>query len=207
MSTVSRSRMSAEDRHAHFLEAARTLLREQGLEALTMERLAAACGVTKALPYRFFRNRDDVLVQLVDAGNAEFDVHLAEAMRGQSTFDDKIATLIRVWYEWIESGNDIPALQQARTADGELEARIAARNLVGVHYIADIILAHFRLDRRDALLAASVLGSSRHGFSSMLDVAGDHRRELLDAYVAMSVGAVRALAARATGQRASRARR
>jgi AcrR family transcriptional regulator len=57
-------RMRGDERRAQLLDAAATIVVEHGAGALTMERLAAATGVSKALPYKHFANSDEVLAEL-----------------------------------------------------------------------------------------------------------------------------------------------
>ena len=75
-------RLTGNERKTNFLAAAHALIRQRGLEALTMEGLAAHCNVNKALPYRHFANRDDVLVALFDHESSEFDAACEGNERG-----------------------------------------------------------------------------------------------------------------------------
>ena len=58
-------RGSKEDRREQLLDAAATLVVDKGLMGFTMEGLATAAGVSKALPYRHFANSESALLALL----------------------------------------------------------------------------------------------------------------------------------------------
>ena len=90
-------RLKAEDRRARFLDDAAKLIHEDGLEALTMENLAARSGVNKALAYRFFANRDKVLIALYGAENIAFDKLLNQNRANAFTLREEISALVNTW--------------------------------------------------------------------------------------------------------------
>src|ERR1700679_589292 len=63
------------------LEAARAILEEQDLSALTLRAVARRAGVSHAAPYRHFPNHEALLVELSLEGFAELR---AEIMAGAS---------------------------------------------------------------------------------------------------------------------------
>jgi len=162
-----------------------------------MERLASASGVTKALPYRFFKNRDDVLVALQIDDTARFDARLADAMAGAVDFETRLRTLVETWMTTLDSGDDAPALQHARTANGALEAARSARIIQAVKYIADLISEGRNIERKDALLAASVLVAGSQGLAAIWRQTRRSRSALIDTFVKMALGAVDAIETKA----------
>jgi len=75
------------------LEAARTILEEESLSALTLRAVARKAGVSHAAPYRHFPNHEALLVELSIEGFDELREALAEAAKAQGTECDKIATI------------------------------------------------------------------------------------------------------------------
>lgn len=59
-----RKRLNPEQRRAHLLEAAAHIVATEGTEALTMERIADAAGVSRALVYVYFDNTDEMLLAI-----------------------------------------------------------------------------------------------------------------------------------------------
>lgn len=189
-------RMTAEDRKATFLEAAGSIIRERGVQALTMEGLAAHCGVNKALPYRHFTNSDDVLVALYEKETEQFDARLAERLDGLKGFKPKLQALVQTWYDDVINGTGTPELQQTRTESGELEARRAVRIQIAVDFIADLIQESHEISRADAKLAASVLLAGSQGLSAIWGKSQSDDKKLIASFITMSIGAVKAISKR-----------
>ncbi len=75
------------------LEAARTILEEQSLEALTLRAVARKAGVSHAAPYRHFPNHESLLVELGVEGFGELKRDLSEAARAPGSESDRIANI------------------------------------------------------------------------------------------------------------------
>ncbi len=75
------------------LEAARAILEEESLAALTLRAVARKAGVSHAAPYRHFPNHEALLVELSIEGFDELREQLAEAAKASGTESDKIATI------------------------------------------------------------------------------------------------------------------
>lgn len=75
------------------LEAARTILEEESLAALTLRAVARKAGVSHAAPYRHFPNHEALLVELSIEGFDELREAIADAAKATGTESDKIATI------------------------------------------------------------------------------------------------------------------
>ena len=75
------------------LEAARTILEEESLAALTLRAVARKAGVSHAAPYRHFPNHEALLVELSIEGFEELREALVEAAKAPGSESDKIATI------------------------------------------------------------------------------------------------------------------
>ncbi|MEY4966072.1 MAG: hypothetical protein RL274_1655 [Pseudomonadota bacterium] len=73
------------------LEAARTILEEESLAALTLRAVARKAGVSHAAPYRHFPNHEALLVELSVEGFEELRRAIAEAAKAPGPESDKIA--------------------------------------------------------------------------------------------------------------------
>ncbi|NJN51121.1 MAG: TetR/AcrR family transcriptional regulator [Gammaproteobacteria bacterium] len=189
-----RKRLRPEERAEQFLLAAADIVRRDGTQALTMESLAAACGVNKALPYRHFSNRDAVLVALYKRQNDAFDLALAAEMQVARSFEDALRALVDTWSKQAASGAGLPALQEVRTSDGELETLRANRIQASVAYIAHMIGRYWDISKRDAILAASVLFAGSRGLTAIWDHTHAPRAALNESFIRMAIGAVKAVA-------------
>lgn len=75
------------------LDAARAILEEESLGALSLRAVARRAGVSHAAPYRHFPNHEALLVELASEGFAELRGELAEAGQAQGERADRIANL------------------------------------------------------------------------------------------------------------------
>src|ERR1700678_3368833 len=75
------------------LEAARAILEEESLAALTLRAVARKAGVSHAAPYRHFPNHEALLVELSIEGFDELRESLIEASRAHGNESDKIANI------------------------------------------------------------------------------------------------------------------
>ena len=65
------------------LEAARTILEEEGLAALSLRAVARRAGVSHAAPYRHFANHEALLVELATEGFIELRADIAGSVDTQ----------------------------------------------------------------------------------------------------------------------------
>ena len=75
------------------LDAARAILEEESLAALTLRAVARRAGVSHAAPYRHFPNHEALLVELSIEGFEELRESLVEAAKAQGSEPDKIANI------------------------------------------------------------------------------------------------------------------
>jgi AcrR family transcriptional regulator len=75
------------------LEAARYILEEQSLSALTLRAVARRAGVSHAAPYRHFPNHEALLVELGVEGFQELRQYIVEAAKISGPESDRIANI------------------------------------------------------------------------------------------------------------------
>ena len=75
------------------LDAARAILEEESLGALSLRAVARRAGVSHAAPYRHFPNHEALLVELASEGFAELRSELGEAAMTPGERADRMANL------------------------------------------------------------------------------------------------------------------
>jgi len=75
------------------LDAARAILEEESLGALSLRAVARRAGVSHAAPYRHFPNHEALLVELAAEGFAELRAGIAEAAQAPGAQQDRVASL------------------------------------------------------------------------------------------------------------------
>jgi AcrR family transcriptional regulator len=104
---------------------------EQGVAAVTMDGVAHLTGVTKALGYRYFTDRDDLLTALFDRETQIYVERLASEVGPQSSFEDWVRGALKYWCRRADERGELfmrlvrdcgPLAERARTnrkADAE----------------------------------------------------------------------------------------
>lgn len=190
-----RRRLNRVEREASLLEAAAKIVADEGVEGLTMEGLAARAGINKALPYRFFANRDEVLVALWERETSAFDAEIEAALAGTESLEAKLQAILGVWLDLLEAGGGaLGRLDAPGVGPPELERARQARAEAIVEFLAELLRAEYRLSERDAVTAAAVLGSGARGLAALAAHTGWPRKRLTATFVRLCIGAVGAVA-------------
>jgi TetR/AcrR family transcriptional regulator, fatty acid biosynthesis regulator len=118
-----RTRLEPEVRRGQILDAASRLVVEEGLAALTMERLGRDVGISKALVYNYYASRETLLEALLQREQDDLrDRGMAAALRAES-FEDLIRQTTRLYLEQVR---DRGALIATITADPTLAQSVEA---------------------------------------------------------------------------------
>lgn len=176
MTTMSapRRRLSREERREQLLDVASELVVEQGIGALTMERLAEWAEVSKALPYHHFRDSDDVLVALHDREVVLLATRVDQALGALTDDDDPVAVLVATYFQAVEDRGDILAL--VATAGSPVAKLAAPDPHVAQEFTADLLVTHLGLPRRKALLVTGlVVGAMTGAIQNVADELADRR--------------------------------
>lgn len=193
------SRLSAPERRTHFLDVTAQLVLQHGTEAVTMEAVAAAAGVSKGLGYAYFSNRNELLLTLLNRELGELQRRSEEQIREADDFEGRVRGSIRAWFDVMsERGALIGTLMQAHSIRGPLAERRRRYNQELQELYGALAEKEFGIPRPKAVAAAGILLS---GMTGMVDRwrAGDPRDLLEETYLEVVMGAVRALAAAAQG--------
>ncbi len=189
------------DRRDQLLDAAADLVAEIGVVGFTMEGLASAAGVSKALPYRHFANSDAALVALHDRELTHLASIILSAVDGLSDGDEILREAIRAYFDAVElrgdllnalagSGSPVPAMASApATRPGDLVTTLLARGY-GLRGKGARVLAGL-------VTAMAIAGSDSLG-------RGDAARSTVErTTVAAAQGAVRAVMDLSAGPKVS----
>ncbi len=191
---VPRKRLSGAARRETLLDAAAELIVTQGFDALTMERVAERVHVNKAMVYRYYANRDDLLVAVFDRANTRLDAVLQDSLRDAVTFEQKVHTIVSTYLDALDRNDLTITHMQGRNVGGPVVKSYQDRRLVAVlQFITELVTTHFNVEPARALTAAVVFSAGLSGLVEFGAVTGAHRRQLENDYVAMVAGAIAAL--------------
>lgn len=197
------ARLTRDERRAHFLDMAAEIITEQGADSVTMEGVAARAGVSKALGYRYFANRDDLLVALFDREMAILDQRISDAVLTAGNFEDGLRAIVCAWIDLIvERGGLLGSLQQSKLIEGPVEQRRIARQDGIDKFFAHLITSEYEVDPDDAVLVAATLVAGSAGAMRIWMSRGWSRDKIADRYLRLCLGAIRALALDGSAPRA-----
>jgi AcrR family transcriptional regulator len=143
------------------LDAARAILEERSLSALTLRAVARRAGVSHAAPYRHFPNHEALLVELGLEGFQELRGFIAEAAKVGGPESERIANIGAAYMRFVAkrpavarlmfgaqlpNRDKFPALGQAADAIGEEIGQVLHDTALGlavwsaVHGLAMLVL-------------------------------------------------------------------
>jgi AcrR family transcriptional regulator len=183
-------------RRDSLLDAAGVLVAAGDAAGVTMESVAAASGVSRALVYKHFANRHDLLAALFERESRLLHVQLTRAVAGAEGLEAKFRALVEGALAAQSSrGATFAALlnQGRRPADQRAVQR--RRDSATVRYFAAMAVTELGLEGRQAITGvqlalgaiALVLQQWRHRPTP------EYAEQLADAYVAFAMGGLRTL--------------
>ncbi len=189
-------RLSADERRETLLDVAKDLLDDGDPRAVTMGTVAERAEVTRALVYKHFDNRDDILAALYRREAAQLDREIRRAViDAPDGFEPKLRAFIASVLEAVGThGAFFAPLRSFGTGtDFRREQRSWDRRTLG--YFTSLAVRDLGVDDREARVALAVLFS---GISALLDRARirpgpEAWGELEDTYVRMTIAALRGL--------------
>lgn len=183
-------------RRDSLLDAAGALFAAGDAAGVTMETVAAASGVSRALVYKHFANRHDLLAALFDRESRLLHKQLTMAVAEATGLEAKFRALVEGALAAQSSrGATFAALLNQGRRPAAQRAVQRRRDRATVRYFADLAVAELGLEERQAITGvqlalgaiALVLQQWRHRPTP------EHAEQLADSYVAFSMGGLRTL--------------
>ncbi|MFZ5449576.1 MAG: TetR/AcrR family transcriptional regulator [Thermodesulfobacteriota bacterium] len=89
-------------RTREILAAARKLLEQRGLEALTMEEIAASAGVAKGTLYLYFQSKDELILALLSQVGENILRDVEAALQAPGTPPEKLTRMVEVLLDYLD---------------------------------------------------------------------------------------------------------
>lgn len=181
-----------EDRYHHgslrtaLLRRAEEVLRDEGVDALSLRQLARDVGVSHAAPSRHFPDKRALLDALAVAGFERLTDELERAGRRGRSFRGRVRAMAAAYVEFATTEADLLDLMfTGKHAPGASDALVAAGERLGESALGVIRDGQRSGDVRAGDPQRIALGvlSAVHGFASLAVsgmVPGDHDRALAD---------------------------
>src|ERR687885_366140 len=98
-----RKRLSAEDRRTAILDAALEVFSRHGYNGASIDEIAGAAGISKALIYEHFPSKKDLHVSLLERHVQEIFDRLAESAATSEPGEVRLRAGVDAFLEWVES--------------------------------------------------------------------------------------------------------
>jgi AcrR family transcriptional regulator len=191
------ARLPGEERRQHFLQVAAELISEKGVDAVTMESVAAAAGVSKGLGYAYFTNRNELLLEVLQSELDAFnDRVIAAVTAAGDTFEARVRAAVHAWFDALtERGALVSTLLQASQIRQPLKERRNSTFRRLESYWGHLAAKEFGVNEEAAVAIAAVLVAGMQGLLDRWVLAKDDRGMLEQVFVDFAMGGLRALAA------------
>ena len=90
-------------RRQQLLDTAAALLVGRGVDGVRVPDVAAAAGVTRPVVYKHFKNRQALIIGVVEDYMAELDASFAVALRGQRSLEDSMRAVLEATCDVLEA--------------------------------------------------------------------------------------------------------
>lgn len=190
------ARLPRSERREQLLDTAAALILDKGIEAVTMEGVAAAAGVSKGLGYAYFDNASTLLRALLEREVGTLNDRVREAFGREREFEPRLRAVIHAWFDHVEAnGILMGALLQATRNDGpHVEAR-NAYNRFNERWWADLAERELGVPNGRGQIATSIILSGLQGVVQRWTQCGDSRDELEEVFIRVAMGGLQNLRA------------
>jgi AcrR family transcriptional regulator len=154
-----RKRLSAEDRRQAILDAALEVFSRRGYNGASIDDIATAAGISKALIYEHFPSKKDLHVSLLERHVQDIFVRLAETADTKDPGDVRLRNGVNAFFEWAETHRDAFRLLFRDTFEPEVAGVLDRLQNQATGAIAALIAAEPALqaaDTDDAELALAI---------------------------------------------------
>jgi AcrR family transcriptional regulator len=152
--SATRSRLPRPEREGRILDAASREFDQHGFRGASMERIAEAAGITKALVYQYFGSKEGVYTAFVERGRAEMFAEIERAAAASP--DHPAAMLAAVVGSYFDQLDQLRGSSYVLYGDAPLGAvdEMRRRN---AETIADLLRAGTRLGDIDLQFVAQLI--------------------------------------------------
>lgn len=187
-------RLEPEVRKSLILDATAKLVAEEGLDAVSMERVGREAGVSKALVYAYYPNRVSLLQELLLREHEHLVERQAVEVRKATGFEDLIRRTTSTYLRYIEErGVHIQRLMSEPSVVAAFKEFDRKDRERVVEFLAKEISSSYKVPRRVAALAAEVSMGMTGAAGDLINRGVVDRRTIEDLTICLALGSVEAL--------------
>jgi AcrR family transcriptional regulator len=150
--------MKGDERRLQILDVATSIVREQGVRAVTMERVAAEARVSKPVVYTHFANTGDLLRALLDREEQALDAAVTREVAAATTMEETLRACARPWFDAFTRPDSVfRRLTLEQSGVPEIESDRISRRVRVIEFLAGLLRARGDVRSQDAGVAAAIL--------------------------------------------------
>lgn len=199
MTTSSRREREREEMRNRIISAAAALMAQEGLQGLSIRRIAEKIDYSPAIIYHYFKDKDDILQMLMTRGHQSI---LSALSQGDALPEDPALRLTEMTKRYLQAALSMPEeyLQVQATGMPEVlhyTAMLfpgAADKKPALRLLRDCVLAmhaHCPIPPEEAELAAQLIASATLGLAIKLivekDIEESQRQRLIERFAQKAV--------------------
>ena len=189
------SRLSADERREALLDTAKAVILAEGVNEITMGSVADAAGVTRALVYKHFGNKHDLLLALYRREAKRLDRLMSDAVLDAGPgFEAKLRTLIELVVDAADEHRTFFSLLRNVSNDSPARADRRSWDRRTVRYFAALAAEDFGIDERAANAAVAGLMPGVLNVRSRVIANPVDRDFFTETFLTVAVNGLRALA-------------
>jgi AcrR family transcriptional regulator len=206
--TVARKRLPASQRRAQILEVARELFAGEGIDETSMRNIASRAGVSPAVLYRHFADKDALLFALTETFFDRLILAFDSALSGKSDPVDRLRALMRAYtgfgidnpHEYrltfmtalprLQRGAEMQAFRELNRAGAALDTHEVPRGILCFGMLERCVLDAVNAGRTaetDATALTEAVWASGHGLVSLVITHDSFRFTPRDKLIAVSI--------------------
>ncbi|WP_067680973.1 TetR/AcrR family transcriptional regulator [Tsuneonella dongtanensis] len=188
-----RTRLDPAERRRLILDHAAEVIAQEGVSALSMERIGREAGVSKSLVYNYFPNLNELLSELLERELRRLRRMQGQAAEGAETFEGLVRAVTHVYLKYIDERGLLLERLQAEPHVSAVHDPTEYGRETAVDYLTELVMRHFELPRDIARAATDISFGLPASAGAYLHRHGMPRPVLEDLTVAMIIGSVTAL--------------
>ncbi len=184
--TMPRRRLTPEIRRENILDVAARIVLEEGVSAVSMERLGREAGVSKALVYAYFDSQTDVLSALLMREHRHFQAKGRKLLAQSEGFAAGVRATTAAWLDHVaERGGLIERLTNEPDIARIMESVDATERPMTSAIFGDGIAREYRIDRTRATTIADLLMGLTGAAGAQIHRTGADRTATLELTLTM----------------------
>lgn len=156
------------DLRSALIDSALDMLATQGMEALSLRTLAKAVGVTQAAPYSHFRDKDDLLAAIAEAGFQRLALRMVDAATGQNGVQPRIEKLVSAYIHFAVENRTLFQLMFSRELSVMKDYPTLAMTAGKSYSLFSAVLSRRTAGTEDAAFMTVFIWSLCHGLTTLI---------------------------------------